>query len=362
MRICYFLGDISTTGGIERVLSILTSEQVKDPKLDITIVSQFHSFQDPNYSFPDNVKIEYLVDRPFDGAPGSFTRLKHHFETIGKVRKYFKHNSFALILSQAFPNTFTLWLSGIDMSRVVGVEHVYYGYYSTFIRKIRHFVYRKLAHIVVLTNRDNEDFRAEGLENVTTIANPVVLSKRKKSQLEKPVIISVGRLVYQKGFDTLINIFKDIHAKYPEWSVEIYGRGVLQTELQEQIDREGLSNCFRLMGNTDHIEEMYQRSSIFALPSRFEGFPMVLVEAMGQGLPCVSFDCPNGPSDIIYDKSVGILVENQNKEDFKKGLCKLMSDINLRREIGARSYDNVERFDVRNIVSKWKYLYAKVLA
>ena len=92
-----FIGDITTTGGIERVLSILTTEQLKDSEFDITIVSQFHSHLTPNYFFDNNVKIVYLSEKKFDGAPGSLTRFIHHFEMIGKVRKFFMRNRFDLI-------------------------------------------------------------------------------------------------------------------------------------------------------------------------------------------------------------------------------------------------------------------------
>lgn len=97
---------------------------------------------------------------------------------IGKVRKFFMLNRFDLILSQSFPNTFTLWIAGLNMSRVIGVEHVFYGYYNSVIRRIRHVVYKQLAQLVVLTNNDKSAFRSEGLSKIVTIANPVVLSNR----------------------------------------------------------------------------------------------------------------------------------------------------------------------------------------
>ena len=361
IKICYFLGDITTTGGIERVLSILTTEQVKDPDLDLTIVSKFHSYPKPNYYFDDKIKIVYLQEKAVNNSPGSFARLKQHFRSIPKIRRFYRNHQFDLILSQAFPNTFTLWIAGLDMKRVIGVEHVYYGYYGRIIRGIRHYVYKRLSQLVVLTSRYQPCFQGEGLTRVNIIANPVVLSNRSRSSLMNKKIISVGRLVYQKGFDTFVEIFKNIHVKYPDWSVEIYGRGILHDALQKQIDEAGLTNSFKLMGNTDQIEREYHSASIFVLPSRFEGFPMVLTEAMSQGLACVSFNCPNGPSDLILDESVGLLVENQNKTEFEKALFRLIEDVELRKLIGANAYANVKRFDVYNIISEWKMLYQRKL-
>ena len=254
-----------------------------------------------------------------------------------------------------------MWIAGLNMSRVIGVEHVFYGYYNSVIRRIRHVVYKQLAQLVVLTNNDKSAFRSEGLSKIVTIANPVVLSNRSCFPLINKKIISVGRLVYQKGFDTLIEIFGNIHLKYPDWVVEIYGSGVLLRELQSQVDKAGLTSCFKFMGVTDRIECEYHKASIFAMPSRFEGFPMVLVEAMSQGLACISFDCPNGPSDIICDENVGMLIENQKKADFEKGLSRLIENAELRQQIGRNAFGSVERFDVRNIVCEWKDLFQKIL-
>lgn len=131
--------------------------------------------------------------------------------------------------------------------------------------------------------------------------------------------------------------------------------------MQSQVDKAGLTSCFKFMGVTDRIECEYHKASIFAMPSRFEGFPMVLVEAMSQGLACISFDCPNGPSDIICDENVGMLIENQKKADFEKGLSRLIENAELRQQIGRNAFESVERFDVRNIVCEWKDLFQKIL-
>lgn len=357
VRICYFVSDITAIGGIERVVSNLTLEQANDSDLDITIVSEYRSFYYPNYQFDTRIRMVYLQDAVLSNSPGSFTRLKQHLVSIRLVRKFFMNNEFDLILAQSFPMTFILWCAGLDMSRVIGVEHVNYGYYGKVIRSLRHYIYKRLYCLVVITSQDEKDFCTEGLTRVTTIFNPIDLSKRSHSPLISKKIISVGRLVSAKGFDTLVEIFRKVHDRYPDWQVEIYGEGVLHDVLQKQIDEAGLSACFKLMGVTDKIEDAYRSASIFVCTSRYEGFSMVLAEAMSQGLACISFDCPTGPSILLSGEQVGILVENQNQLEFENALLRLMEDDKLRRYLGTNAYASVERFDVCNICREWKKLY-----
>lgn len=357
MKLCYFYNDITLKGGIERVLSLLTTEQVKNPHLEITLVSQYKSFHIPHYPFSEQIKIVYLSDQPYGGMPGSFHRFILQLKKRKSIRLFFRKNNFDLIASQAFPNTFMLCMAGIDMKKVISVEHVYYGYYNRLIRTLRLYIYRKLQAVVVLTNKDEKKF-SKYLPAVFTIPNPVILDNRFHSLLEANKIVSIGRLEYQKGYDTLIKVFHELYKKYPDWVVEIYGEGTLKEELERQIAKYDLSACFHLRGTMENVLEKLREASFFVMSSRFEGFPMVLLEAMSQGVPCISFDCPNGPSDIITHEQDGLLVENQNETALKEGMERLMSGYNLRKKFGDAAYSKVEVFDIKTITEKWNNLYA----
>ena len=126
------------------------------------------------------------------------------------------------------------------------------------------------------------------------------------------MVIAAGRLTWQKGFDLLIDAFVPIAAKHPDWKLRIYGDGVRRAKLKRRIIRQGVYNNVFLMGATQRLGEMMSRASVFALSSRYEGFGMVIVEAMSKGLPAVSTDCPRGPSEIIDDGRDGILVPNED--------------------------------------------------
>lgn len=356
MKLCYFYTDVTLKGGIERVLSLLISEQIKNPDLEITLVSQYKTFDAPHYEFPVDLNICYLSDSPYDGRPASFHRLWLQLRNLKKVRSFFKNNLFDVIVSQAFPNAFTLFLSGVDTQRVISEEHVFYGYYNKLIRGLRTFIYRKFRAVVVLTEKDRQCFLRH-ISNVWTIPNPVVLSERNHALLLNKKIISVGRLEYQKGYDTLIRVFDNVHRLYPEWVLEIYGEGTLKESLQRQIDASDLTEVFLLKGTTDKVYERMRDASFFVMSSRFEGFGMALVEAMSQGVPCVSFDCPNGPSDIITDEKDGLLVENQNEMALAKKIERLIENESLRKQLGHNAYDKVEIFSIDRIVDMWNKLY-----
>ena len=361
MKLCYFYTDITLKGGIERVMSLLVSAQVPDKKLDITVVSQYKTFEIPHYPFPEGVRYVYLNNFPYDGSPKSFHRLRLLFRNLGRVKQFFRKNDFDLISSQAFPNAFILFLAGVRMQKVISVEHVYYGYYGKWMRKLRNWIYKKCAAVVVLTQNDKKSFEKD-LSNVWVIPNPVLLSARKYSPLENGRVISVGRLEYQKGFDVLIRVFARIHEHFPDWILDIYGEGTLKEELQHQIDDLSLLGIVNLRGTTDRILSEMNKSSFFVMSSRFEGFGMVLVEAMSQGLPCVSFDCPNGPADIIENEQNGLLVPNQDEERLYDAMRLMMENRELRIRLGQEAYKNIEKFDIKKVVVGWKQLYDSLVS
>lgn len=360
MKICYFYTDITLKGGIERVMSLLLSSQSKDTDLHITVVSQYKTFEIPYYSFPQGLNYVFLSKDPYSGRPGSFHRLKLMFLNIFRIVRFFHKNEFDIILSQAFPNVFMLFISGVDMGKVVAVEHVFYGYYNKFVRTLRNMIYKKSAAVVVLTNNDKEYF-SRYFSQVYVIPNPVVLSSRRHSLLEDGRIISVGRLEHQKGYDILLRIFAKIHAVYPTWTLDIYGEGNYENFLRQEIEHLGLSDIVSLCGTTERVLDEMFHSSFYVMSSRFEGFGMVLVEAMSQGLPCVSFNCPNGPSDIIIDGKNGILVENQNEEALYAAMIKMIENRELRISMGKNAYDSVYRYDINTVIGYWKNLYSLLI-
>jgi glycosyltransferase involved in cell wall biosynthesis len=217
---------------------------------------------------------------------------------------------------------------------------------------------QQLDKFVVLTHEDATYWKK--LSNLTVIPNPITIEQGIYSDCTSRQVIAVGRYTYQKGFDLLIPAWKIVNENHPNWTLNIYGGGNRE-DLQPMVDRLGLTNTLKLNGPVSQIREKYQQSSIFVLSSRFEGLPLVLMEAMSCGLPPVSFTCPCGPKDIIHDGEDGILCENGNIESLAAGICQLIEDEQLRKEMGRKATQNIQKFTIDRIMQQWDQLFQNLV-
>ncbi len=206
---------------------------------------------------------------------------------------------------------------------------------------------KRLDNFVVLSQ---EDANAWGnISNMVVIHNPIKEYPSITSSCENKKVIAVGRYTWQKGFDMLIKAWGLVDMKHPDWELHIYGAG--DNNAYQELAGQGVF-CHEAVKD---IYEKYRESSIFAFSSRYEGFALVMAEAMGSGLPIVAFACPCGPKDIITND--GILVEPGNIEEFADGLCKLIEDETLRKEMGKNGHLNMRRFEETAIMQKWIDLF-----
>ena len=235
--------------------------------------------------------------------------------------------------------------------------------FSRFIYNFRNkLVQKKLSKydiFVVLTDEDAEAWKKK-LDNVIAISNSISFQTEKIADPKNKIVLAVGRLEYQKGFDTLLEIWTKVTNKNPEWQLHIYGDGQEKEKLQSIIQQKGLSENVRIYPPTKNIEQVLLSSSIYVMSSRFEGFPMVLLEAMECGLPCVSFACKCGPRDMILDGENGFLIENNDIDTFVEKLNRLMQDKELRTKQGISAKQNIQRFSEQNVMKKWEDLFSKL--
>ena len=169
---------------------------------------------------------------------------------------------------------------------------------------------KPLERLVVLTDADKAAWEKAGCTNVIVIPNPCAINSR-KSKVESrktKTVLAVGRLHEQKGFDLLLQAWKPIEKTYSDWSLRIVGEGPKRAELEAQIESQGLKRVV-LAGATNNVLDEYEAASIFVLSSRYEGLPLALIEAMWSGLPCIAFDCPQGPAELLAENR-GWLVPN----------------------------------------------------
>lgn len=217
---------------------------------------------------------------------------------------------------------------------------------------------RKMKYFIVLSHEDAAEWTE--LDNVTVVYNPLPFFPEQQSDSTQKRVIAVGRYMPQKGFDRLIPAWSIVSKKHPDWTLSIYGDG-MRHQLEQQIEELGIAPSCLLEHSVPDIVEKYCESSIFVLSSRYEGFGMVIIEAMACGVPPVSFTCPCGPRDIINDGKDGLLVENGDIEGLAEKICYLIEHEDVRKEMGRSARTSVERFKIEHIAQQWKELFESVL-
>ena len=374
LKIVYLTPALYMAGGVERVLTLKANYFAKHFGYDITIILTEGKGKPLFYPLSDKIKVVNL-DIDFEEL-WTCSFAKKIFVYLKKQRLFKK--ALTKELMRLRPDiTISLlrreinFLNDIkDGSRKIGELHVNRANYRNFEANdsnciktlfakfwMRSLVsnLKKLDRFVVLTEEDKSAWPE--LQNICVIPDPLSFSPTQHSLLTEKRVIAVGRYVYQKGFDLLLQAWTIIEKQFTDWELVVFGDGNREP-YEHQMKELGIDRkrC-HLNGPTADIQKEYVNSSVFAFSSRFEGFGMVLVEAMACGLPVVSFACPCGPKDIVRDGEDGFLVANGNVGDLAQQLIKLMADDNLRTAFAHRAYQNVQRFNMEHIALRWKSLF-----
>lgn len=359
MHIYFFIQDISLTGGTERVTVNLSNLFVtKGHK--VTIVSFNKGKEKDTYQTVPEVEIVYLSNDPYPIDNGYIARLRSFYQSIKDLRRFFKtqvnrYEKNVFIGQNFFANTL-LWLVG-KSKYASGCEHFKYDLYPKMVRGVRCIVYSSFKRIIVLTDKDRMKFCRHLPQNkVVTIPNMAVANEDFKLDLNSRTIVAVGRLHTQKGFDMLISASKGVFDKYPDWMLNIFGEGELKEALQFQIQKSGLQKHIFLKGYTRNINAEFAKSAFFVLSSRYEGFPMVLVEAMSLGMPSVAFDCPEGPAQLLADGG-GILVEKENISKLTEAMIYMIEHPEFRQECTKHREFIKEHLSPKVIYEKWRNVF-----
>ena len=214
----------------------------------------------------------------------------------------------------------------------------------------------RLDRFVVLTKEDRDDW-AKVVPGAVQIYNPLTFNSEEKSTLEAKRCIAVGRLTPQKNFSDLIKAWGIVVKECPGWTLDIFGEGLLKKKLSSEIAAAGLTGAVRLIGRTDDICREMLASSCLAMTSRYEGFPMALLEAAGTGLPMVSYSCPKGPAEIIRDGKNGFLVPPGDIDTLAKKIIAVIKDPELRKNMGREAALTAKNFTLDSIIPQWTSLF-----
>lgn len=377
MNILYCVPALYNPGGMERILTekvnylanlegfnlfVFTTDQANRPlyfQLDDR-VTVHHSSLNFNQYFSSNFLEKYLGTK----------KLLRLYEQ--QLQAYLKKNNIDLIVSLGGKELEFLYKMKTDSAKLCELH------FSIDIRK--QFIlsrgtnplfkligkYRawemiqqtkKLDQLVVLTKEDEEKLKLTH-QNVTQIYNFSPLAPTEKAPLDQKKIVAVGKLDPQKGFDLLIEACTFIK-NWDGWILEIYGQGPDEEQLRSQISSHHLEQHIFLKGITQKVAEVYHSASFYVLSSRFEGFPMVLLEAISFGLPIVSFDCVTGPNEVIHDDDCGILVDDGNTEKLGEAIQRMIENQKEREEKSEHAFQKSKLFSKEEIMKQWLELFKK---
>lgn len=221
---------------------------------------------------------------------------------------------------------------------------------------------KKYDQMVVLTSTDAQEWK-KITPNVIQIPNFITFNTEATSTVTNKRVLAVGHFSKIKAFEDLINIWalvkqKDINNA---WILSIIGCGEDLQKIKDTIITLKVCNSVEILPPTDKIQQEYLSSSIYVSTSKYEGFPMVLLEAMQSGLPCIAFDCPNGPRDIITNNNDGFLVRPNDFNDFANKILLLMNNDKKRIEMGKNAAINIQRYSCDKIMKKWTYLFNNLI-
>lgn len=379
MKILYVINKMTNLAGIERILTCKMNYLSEKSEYDVYLLT--YEQPDQALSFKINERITYCpINAPVPQREGLtlWGWIKAYFSARKVFKRLFYHHikyirpDIVICTGYAYPvldiiidtarqiNTKTIVESHVKGDTVSMKKYIFNHTLAYMFSFWDHYILRKLKKadcIVTLTHEDKEFWKSYG-KRIEVIPNVLTITPKKVMDYRTKRVIAAGRYVHQKGFDMLLEAWHLIDKNLSDWQLYIFGNEN-RKPYQHIVDKYDMNNV-HLMPATPEIVEEFSKSSIFVLSSRFEGFGLVLAEAMSCGLPCISFDCPYGPRDIITDGEDGILVENGNIEALAKAIERLMTDESLRRSMGEKAINNVARFDRNTIMNQWEQLFSSL--
>jgi len=374
----FLIANAYSVGGTIRTTFVTAGQLARDHEVEV--VSVYGAAERPRLELDPRVRLRCMTDlrpaslgRAGDAAARAPSRLIHRDDV--------RHPRFNLLTDAALLRF--LWSlrdgvlvgtrPGLNLAiarhapgRVVriGQDHMHLeGYRPDLLRAIAD-RYPRLDAVTALTEGTAAGYRELMGQRgrVVCIPNPAPQDQGQRTALDAPVVVAAGSLTRRKGFDRLLEAWARLAPRFPDWRLKIFGSGHGRPDLEELIDKLGVRGSAKLCGHSPRLLEELASASVFAMTSRMEGFPMVLLEAMAVGLPVVAYDCPTGPRDIITDGVDGHVIPNGRTRLLVEALGGLMEDAGRRRRFGAAARENVTRYRIDAIGARWEALFGELAA
>lgn len=358
MKILYIAPDITDSGGISRVISLKTNYLITNMEYEISIISVNDCRSKRFYEFNPNIKWYNLKE---EGA--TFLFLSNYIRFIKNTISQEKPD--IIIVCDAVLWLFIPWFVKTKIPMLFETHFsVHYkkskkdSIYSKFrFKLVRFFKQRAIDKFTCFVTITNEESKERTSKSRIVIPNPLSFVVKNNAALVNKKAMAVCMNPYVKGLDRLLLVWTRIIENHPDWVLDIYGKWDTNAAYLRIATDLKISNNVNFLPPTKAIQKSYNQSSLFLMTSRYEVFPMVLLEAMASGVPCIAYDCPSGPRAIINDGENGFLVEDGNTDSFVQKLELLLEDENLRIQMGANAQKSVKKYDIDSIMKRWEELF-----
>lgn len=347
MKLLYITNGIAGIGGLERVLSIKASYLADNLGYEVYIITLNEKTDKPFYTFSPKIKF-YNVNTKGRGWAYVCSYVKGINEIVNRILP-----DIISVCDDGLKGLYVpVWIKKQNAS-IIYERHaslkLNQSWIQSFLIRLGGLLYDR---VIVLTKYNLTEWIGH---NLKVIPNPLSFIPKEKSKLDQKKIICVGSLSHNKGYDLLIEAWNKIAMEFPDWEINVYGKGDIRL-FEEMARKKGINNI-RFCGPTNNVMEKMLNASLLVLPSRSEGFGMVLIEAMACGLPCVAFDCPCGPRDIIQNGENGLLVPAENVELLAESIKQLITDKEMLYTMGANACKSIGQFSVENVCQVWNKLF-----
>jgi len=377
IKIAYCIPSIYIVGGMERTLTIKANYLADKLNYKVCIILTDGKDKKPAYNLSDKIEVINL-DLNYDKI-NSYSFIRKIF--LYSVKQWLYKKRLIKVLKEIKPDiTISMLRREInfiteikDGSIKIGELHVNKNNFRDFnttgyVNAIKRFFaklwmrqligkLKRLERFIVLSYEDKQKW--SDINGVKVIYNPIV-PPANVSDCSSKKIIAAGRFVSQKGFDMLIDIWKIVSLKHPDWTLSIYGSGEKESFIK-QVERNNIGDTCFLLDAVPNLNDKLAESSIFAFSSRFEGFSMLMIEAVACGLPPVSFACPCGPKDVIENGVNGFLIENGDLQGFADKICNLIENEERRKEMGRMAQVRSEQYCIDKIAAEWDEMFRSLV-